>query len=83
MPSYRCNCDKWISYTSIPADPSYHLVAEKDVVVQDDIDTCNATWSESKQVLRCPYCDRLWVFWDGFHNAPTEYVSAGVDTRPA
>jgi hypothetical protein len=83
MPSYLCKCNKRIDYTSIPADPSYQLVADKDVVVQDDIVTCNATWSEATQVLRCPYCGRLWVFWDGFHKAPTEYLNVGVDTRPA
>lgn len=82
MPSYLCKCNKRIDYTNIPAPPSYHLVADADVEVQDDIVTNNATWSKAIQVLRCHYCDRMWIFWDGFHNSPTEYVNAGVDTRP-
>ena len=83
MPSYLCKCNKRIDYTTIPAESSYHLLADEDVEIEEDIVTRNAAWSRAVQVLRCPNCDRLWVFWDGFHEAPTEYFNAGQDTRPA
>lgn len=82
MPSYLCKCDRRIDYTEIPAPTSYHLVHDEDVEVDEDIVTRHATWTEAVQVLRCPFCDRLWVFWQGFGNSPTEYVNAGVDRRP-
>ncbi|GMU25073.1 MAG: hypothetical protein AMXMBFR13_51440 [Phycisphaerae bacterium] len=82
MPSYLCKCSKRIDYTKIPADASYHLVADEDVDILEDIVTHTAQWQKGIQVLRCPQCDRLWVFWQGFGSAPTEYVNAGIDERP-
>lgn len=29
---------------------------------------------QMKHMLICPKCKRLWLFWDGFNNKPTEYV---------
>ena len=81
MPSYLCKCQTRIDYTEIPADASYHLVADSAAEVDDDLTTYNATWSQSTEVLRCLTCDRLWVFWSGMNQPPTEYQCLGVDKR--
>ncbi len=81
MPSYLCKCLTRIDYTEIPASSSYHLVADAAAQVDEDLITYNATWTESTEVLRCPSCHRLWVFWDGMGQAPSEYLLVGVDDR--
>ena len=81
MPSYLCKCKTRIDYTQIPATCSYHLVEDAAAEVQHDLITYNASWNESTEVLRCPSCGRLWVFWDGMSNAPTEYKCEGLDNR--
>lgn len=81
MPSYLCRCQKRIDYTEIPAASSYYLVADEAAEVQDDLVTYVANWTESTNVLRCPSCDRLWVFWNGMGGVPTEYESRGLDER--
>ena len=50
VPSYLCKCNQRIDFTSIPAETSYHLVADEDVDVQEDVVTHNATWTKSIQV---------------------------------
>lgn len=81
MPSYLCKCQHRIDYSEIPAEASYHLVADLDAEVDDDLVTYNATWTAAAEVLRCPSCGRLWVFWNGMNQAPTEYELRGVDDR--
>jgi hypothetical protein len=31
-----------------------------------------------KSFLKCPACSRLWVYWNGFNEAPVEYVPAAT-----
>jgi len=81
MPSYLCKCNTRIDYTEIPAAASYHLVEDGAAEVQEDL-THKVSWTESTEALRCPACDRFWVFWSGMSQAPTEYESKGIDDRP-
>lgn len=81
MPSYLCRCNTWIDYTDIPSENSYHLVKDVDVEVEDEIVTNYASWLKATQVLCCPSCERLWIFWAGMADAPVEYLCVGVDER--
>ena len=82
MPSYLCRCQTWINYTNIPAECSYHLIQDAAAEVQDDLLTYTFDMKDSSEVLRCPTCDRLWVFWNGMGRDPTEYECKGLDERP-
>jgi hypothetical protein len=81
MPSYLCKCDARIDYTAIPAPCSYFLIEDRAADVEQDL----ITWrtENALNVLKCPDCGRLWIFWDGMQNAPTEYRYVGVDPRGA
>jgi hypothetical protein len=81
MPGYLCKCDVRMDYTEIPAACSYYLVEDAAVDIQEDITTHQAAWTDLKNVLRCPACGRLWIFWNGMALAPTEYECRGVDDR--
>jgi hypothetical protein len=70
-----------MDYTTIPAEASYELINDLDIDADEQLNGI-AKWSKSVQVLRCSQCDRLWVFWQGMSEAPTEYLSQGVDIRP-
>lgn len=80
MPSYLCKCGTRIDYTDIPAAASYKVIGDADVDVDDELDMSFRS-DRSKEALLCANCGRFWIFWNGFHNPPTEYMDCGVDSR--
>lgn len=80
MPSFLCRCGIRIDYTRIPADSAYQLVEDTKIDVENDSKYL-ARWEEATQVLECADCKRLWIFWNGMANSPTEYVNKGIDDR--
>jgi hypothetical protein len=31
-------------------------------------------YQQMNSFLKCPQCERLWIFWHGYNNHPTEYM---------
>ena len=74
MPSIMCNCGESLRYGEIP-NPNEWLVIS-DVDYDDYCGDINseALFREMKHFLKCPGCDRLWIYWDGFGSKPRSYL---------
>ena len=86
MATIHCKCGKIFSDGAIPCEHEYHLLA--DVAVEDLVDKVTAVVakaedaqtevgyaivSASNPVYKCPFCDRLIIFWEGLSKEPRFY----------
>lgn len=73
MPKLLCKCGEVLSYGAIPCPIEWKLLADvKFDKFSGQVDA-KSVYRASDTMLRCPNCDRLWVFWDEA-TIPTEYV---------
>jgi hypothetical protein len=74
MPQIICLCENILSYSEIPCSIEYKFIS--DVEYDQYQETINAEdlYQNMKSFLKCPKCDRLWVFWNGYTSSPTEYI---------
>lgn len=79
MPTMMCACGHMLSFTPIPCEIEWLLIRDTEFdelsSAQGDVDA-EDIYRRMKSLLRCPECDRLWVFWDGFGEPPHQYVRA-------
>jgi hypothetical protein len=79
MPAIQCRCEARISYGAIPCPDQWLLISD---VAYDrfagQVDA-EAVYEAFSPVLKCPTCARLYVFWRGFREPPTEYVAAASE----
>ncbi|WP_299073325.1 hypothetical protein [uncultured Paraglaciecola sp.] len=73
MPSLKCRCDNRIDFGQIPNPNEWLLVSDVAYDKYDGIVNSEDLYSEFEHALRCPNCQRLWVFWNGFSEEPTCY----------
>jgi hypothetical protein len=78
MPGILCSCGKALKYGVVPCPIEWLLISDTEADrYQGQIDA-EDLYRAARSLLRCPDCDRLWVFWEGFQKAPTEYVPGRV-----
>lgn len=77
MPAMMCKCGEKLSWSAIPNPIEWKFIADQafDKFV-GNVDA-EKVYSEMSSFLRCPACQRLWVFWNGFGAAPAEYELRG------
>lgn len=74
MPKFLCKCGEMLRYSDIPCKIEYKFISDEDYdSYQGSVDT-EKLYSEMKSIIKCPDCNRLWVFWNGFENEPTQYI---------
>ena len=79
MPSIICTCKTIIDYGYIPCNEEWLIISDaKFDKFSGMIDTGNI-YRSMDHLLKCPTCGNLWVFWNGFQNAPTGY---GILSEP-
>jgi len=73
MPKLRCTCGEVLRYGEIPCPIEW--LAISDVEYDELSEPCDleGLYRQMTTILRCPVCDRLWAFWEGFGKPPTEY----------
>jgi len=76
MPAILCTCGERLSYGEIPSPNEWHLISDVDFDNFSGQVNAEEVYMATKGALRCPKCDRIWIFWDGFQRAPTEYTPA-------
>jgi len=78
MPKILCQCGQILSYGDIPSPIEWRLIS--DVKFEQFVGAVDAdeVYRATDTVLRCPQCDRLWVFWDGA-SVPVEYAPKGSE----
>jgi hypothetical protein len=73
MPKLLCKCGEVLSYGAIPCPVEWRLLSDvKFDTFSGQIDA-EAIYRATDMMLRCPRCDRLWIFWNG-QEVPTEYL---------
>ena len=73
MPSIACGCGRRIDFGAVPNPDEWLLISDVAYdAVSGSVDA-EDLYRKSVHMLRCPSCDRIWIFWDGFSGAPKEY----------
>ena len=69
-----CNCGSVISYSDIPCKIQYLFISDVEFDKYEGSLDAEELYSNMKSFLKCPDCNRLWVFWNGFENEPKQYI---------
>ena len=73
MPSMTCACGDQISWTEIPCPVEYLFISDTDFDRFHGKVDSEQIYQAMTSLMRCPSCDRLWVFWNGTAAEPTLY----------
>ncbi len=73
MPKLLCTCKTVLRFSEIPSPIEWRIIS--DVALEKFTGQVDAeeVYRATETVLRCPTCERLWVFWDR-NDTPSEYV---------
>jgi len=74
MPKIICSCQEILSYSEIPCPIEYKFISDCDYDQYQEMINAEDLYLHMKSFLKCPKCDRLWIFWNGYTNPPMEYV---------
>ena len=77
MPAIACKCGNRLNFGQIPNPIEWLIIAdERFDGFSGDVDA-EELYNEFRNLLKCPQCGRLWVYWDGFEHPPTCYDLSG------
>jgi uncharacterized protein with PIN domain len=76
VPKFKCKCSSILRYSDIPCDIEYKFISDVDYDNYQGSVNVEELYMKMESFIKCPNCQRLWVFWLGFQNEPTEYVKA-------
>ena len=78
MTKIECKCGTVLRYGEIPNPIEWLIIQD---VAYDKfsggIDS-EELYQQMKSMLRCPTCERLWIFWGGFNQPASCYSSDSV-----
>jgi hypothetical protein len=74
MPAIRCRCGESLRYGEIPNPIEWLLIADQEYDKYQGAIDAEALYQAMRNMLKCPKCARLWVFWDGFGSSPVSYA---------
>lgn len=73
MPKIKCKCDHVIPLGEIPSPHQLMIISDVEYdQFQGSVDA-EEIYMAMDIVVKCPNCQRLHVFWDGFSNLPEVY----------
>jgi hypothetical protein len=73
MPAIKCKCGEILRYGEIPNPIEWLFISDTAYDKLTGVIEAEDLYRAMKTFLRCPACERLWVFWDGFNDGPSEY----------
>jgi hypothetical protein len=76
VPKFKCKCGSILRYSDIPCDIEYKFISDADYDNYHGSIDAEELYMKMESFIKCPDCQRLWVFWLGFQSEPTEYVKA-------
>lgn len=79
MPKIICKCGEILSYSEIPCKIEYKFISDVDYDKYKGMIDSEVLYTQMKSFLKCIKCNRLWIFWSGYENSPTEYLE--IDKR--
>lgn len=69
-----CKCGAILHYGDIPSRIEYKFISDAAYdKYEGEIDS-EKLYIEMKSFFKCANCKRLWLFWNGFDEKPSEYV---------
>ena len=74
MASFNCSCGKLIALNEIPSRSEWLILSDIDANELPDEIATDLFLAKMRPLLRCEFCNRIWIFWDGREFQPTEYV---------
>lgn len=74
MPKIICSCENSLSYSEIPCPIEYKFISDQDYDQYHDMIDAEILYQHMNSFLKCPHCDSLWIFWNGYNNSPIEYL---------
>lgn len=80
MPGMRCRCGEAIPYGEIPCKDEWLFISDVEFDKFSGSVDAEEIYKTMSSFLKCPRCQRLWVFWNGFNHDPTEYTEAANTT---
>jgi hypothetical protein len=78
MPALHCKCGRWISYGEIPCKDEWVFMSDVEYDAFSGKVDAEDVYRSMKSFLKCPDCSRLWFFWDGYQNAPQEFLPGSM-----
>lgn len=73
MPSMVCKCGHRIIYGEIPCHDEWLIISDEAFDRFVDMVDAEEVYRAMRSMLLCPFCRRLWVYWDGFSKPPSPY----------
>lgn len=74
MPKIVCTCGNTLSYSEIPCPIEYKFISDNDYDQYQDMINAEILYQQMNSFLKCPECERLWIFWNEYKDKPTEYL---------
>ena len=74
MPKIICTCENVLSYSEIPCPIEYKFISDQEYDQYQGMIDSEDLYLKMNSFLQCSKCNRLWVFWNGYKNNPTEYI---------
>ena len=74
MPAIKCKCGETLRYGEIPNPIEWLFISDTEYDRLSGALDAEFLYRQMRSLLRCPICKRLWVFWNGFDNDPSEYL---------
>ncbi len=74
MPKRVCSCGSVLKYNDIPNEIEYLFISDTEYNDFEGNIDAEDVYMKMKSFFKCPNCNRLWVFWNGFDKPPQEYM---------
>jgi len=73
MPSLNCRCGQKLCWGEIPNPIELLMISDNAYDSYSGTVDTEELYGKMRSILKCPVCERLWVFWNGFDNEPKSY----------
>ena len=74
MPSITCKCGNQIRYGNFPSPNEWIIMSEEKFDKYPSDTKIAELLMDSSSILRCPNCERIWIYWEKFGVNPMCYV---------
>jgi hypothetical protein len=75
MAKFLCKCGETLRISgAIPNPIESHIIPDSDLeAFVESARDADGLYPSGIPMLRCPNCDRLWIYWDGWDGPPNVY----------
>jgi hypothetical protein len=74
MPSRTCKCGTQLRFGGFPNPLEWIIMSEEKFDKYPSETKISEILLDSDVFIKCPKCQRVWIYWQGFDNSPTCYI---------